>query len=195
MNFYPANLSVPNGDVTPSTPTHFVVGTARLGLVFGISCKALGLYTPRDSSWIGRTQVGRSFAVGLQTLVPSPFSPQGIVESDAPPMVRIYSSVATTRTYAVPIDATSGGATGSYRGVFTPGTGDSPAQYVALFAYAVEGSPKAQMSPFEVVGGGHPNGTANSTFSLDSPSGGTLICHQGSGDISRGLRPYLDQGD
>ena len=99
------------------------------------------------------------------------------------------------RSFLVPDDQTSGGATGAFRGTFVPGSGDSPARYVALFAYTIDGQPKVQVSPFEILPGGHTSGHVLSEFVTSQPSGQSFLAHQGSGRVSLGLRPYLDNGD
>lgn len=195
MNFFPHNLNPLDAGVTPQLAK---TGRASLSFTLGLSAKPFGLNTDRLASWGGRGRIGDDISLSLQVLVSGPFSPHGIVDPDSPPIVRVYSmapSPPATKAFLVPDDQTSGGATGAFRGTFVPGSGDSAARYVAYFAYTVNGNPKAQVSPFEVLPGGHPSAQVLSEFATNQPSGQSFLAHQGSGRVSLGLRPYLDSGD
>lgn len=164
------------------------------GLIIGLGVKVFGLMVDRDLEWNGRNQVGQSFSLGLQTLSPSAFSPVGIQDPDDNPLFRIYSTGISTRAYRIPIDKTSYGVVGAFRGAFTPGSYDGVGKYFVLYSYQVGSSSKAILSTFEIVGGGHPNGCTISSFSFGLPSGANMCVHDGSGKVCVGKRPYLDIG-
>lgn len=191
MNFYPLNLQPIDAG---TTPTSYKTGRASFGFSMGMGAKLFGLVVDRDLEWIGRDQVGQAFSIGLQTLSPSPFSPIGIQQPDDVPIFRIYSSGVATRAYEVSIDKTSGGAVGAFRGSFTPGVYDMVGKYFVLFAYQVQTSPKALLSMFEVIGGGHAGGNTISSFPFKLPSGSNVCVHEGSGRVCFGKRPFLDTG-
>lgn len=191
MNFYPFNVQPIDAGVFP---TPYETGRVSFGIVLGLGAKIFGLTVDRDLEWNGRNQVGQAFSLGLQTLSPSPFSSVGIRDPDDVPSFRIYSTGVPTRAYRIPIDKTSYGVTGAFRGAFTPGSYDGVGKYFVLYSYRVESSSKAILSMFEVVDGGHPNGYTISSFSFGLPSGANICVHDGSGNVCVGKRPYLDIG-
>lgn len=177
MNFGPLNFNVIDGlDTSPMA--------APLTIEAAIA-----------SQYMGRCQVGNGISMEFKTVGSSDFATTGAVEPDTVPKVRVYRSGVSTRSQSLPIDTTNLSAVGIFRGSFTPGHQDSAGHYYVLTAYSVGGDPKAALSFFEVLAGGHRNGSVISSFYMPQPSGNIFIAHEESGAIAQGLRPYLDTGD
>lgn len=177
MNLGPHNLNVMNSEVVDPSSIPPTIEAAQ------------------DFQFVGRHQVGGVVSLELKTVGASQFATTGAVEPDTVPKVRIYAPVATTRGFSIPVDATNLSATGIFRGGFTPGPTDSASHYFALFAYSVDGDPRASISSFEVLAGGHRNGPVMSSYYFSQPAGSIFVAHEESGVVVQGLRPYLDPGD
>lgn len=177
MNLGPLNLDVFNSEITqPTSPPPTIEA-------------------PRDAQFIGRYQIGDSVSLEFKTVGASAFATIGAVKPDTVPAVRIYSPSASTKGFSIPVDTTNLSAKGIFKGSFTPGALDVAAHCFALFAYSVSGKPKAALSPFEILAGGHRNGPIISSYYFSQPSGNIFIAHEESGVVTQGLRPYLDTGD
>lgn len=177
MNFLPFNFSAFNGaDDSPIAPPSTIEAAIA-------------------SQFIGRHQVGEKVSLEFKTVGSSEFATTGVVVPDTVPGVRIYRQGVNARSTTLPIDTTNLSARGIFKGGFTPGHLDSAGHYYALFTYSVAGEPKAALSFFEVLAGGHRNGSVMSSFYMPQPSGNIFIAHEESGAVAQGLRPYLDTGD
>lgn len=177
MNLGPFNLDVFNSEVIEPT-------------VAPPTIEAL-----RDFQFIGRYQIGDNVPLEFKTVGASEFATTGAVKPDAVPAVRIYSPSASTKGFSIPVDTTNLSAKGIFKGGFTPGSLDAVAHCFALFSYGVSGDPKAAVSSFEILAGGHRNGSIISSYYFSQPSGNIFIAHEESGVVTQGLRPYLDSGD
>ena len=140
MNVLPIGLVLPNAPVHPR-PSVRLPGWALLTLRLGLSPRVRGGESARPCGWLGRVRVGEDCALRLLT-VGSPvvgLSRSGATWPDAVPVARIYANVAAPAAQLVPVDDTSGGAIGTFRGRFTPGAVNPPGRYFALYGYTVGG--------------------------------------------------------
>jgi hypothetical protein len=195
MNFDVANLDVWDGALSPVvSPT--VQGWVSLSFAMGFAAHITAVVVDRDIQYAGRCQVGEDLWLAVQSIGLTRKS-SAVARSDAAPVVRVYaeSGGRPVRTLVLPIDHSSGGSRGVFRGPFRPGGPDVPGHYWAVVLYLVGGLLREAIAAFDVVPGGHRNGAIMTTFHFVQPAGGSFLAHHEAGTVTSGLRPYLDRGD
>jgi hypothetical protein len=195
VNFDVANLDVWDGNLSPVT-TPSVAGLVSLSFAMRFAARTTAVVVDRDVAYAGRCQVGRDLWLAVQSIGRTSQS-SAVVRSDAAPVVRVYaeSGGRPVRTLVLPIDHSSGGSRGVFRGPFRPGGSDVPRHYWAVVMYLVGGLLRETIASFDVVPGGHRNGAIMTTFHFVQPAGGSFLAHHEAGTVTSGLRPYLDRGD
>jgi hypothetical protein len=194
VNFDVANLDVWDGVLSPVT-TPSVAGLVALSFTLKFAVRITAAVVDRDIQYAGRCQVGEDLWLTIQTVGQTSRS-SGTVLPDAAPRVRIYVAPdSPVRTLVLPIDHSSGGSRGVFRGSFRPAGTAGPGRYWALTLYRATGLTREAIAAFEVVPGGHRNGVVMTTTHVTQPAGVALLAHHEAGVVTRGLRPYLDHGD